>query len=204
MEKFCLKWNDFQTTVSQSFGLLRKEEDFFDVTLVTDDEIQIPAHKLVLATSSCFFKSILRKSSHSHPLLYLHGVNSKNLRYINGWEWELFLNTDLKKLLDEASTSLWAEICTSSSVTNVTSKKSSSFLNNPKDWDTVVWKSFHLRQNFSIELWWNTVDSNLNELLRYFWIFLPYFVILTKMKQHEKIKIHQNEKRKSCKWYGWW
>jgi len=82
MEKFCLKWNDFQTTVSQSFGLLRKEADFFDVTLVTDDEVQLSAHKLVLAASSSFFKSILRKSSHSHPLIYLSGVNSANLEFI--------------------------------------------------------------------------------------------------------------------------
>ena len=82
MEKFCLKWNDFQTTVSQSFGLLRKEEDFFDVTLVSEDEVQISAHKLVLASSSSFFKSLLRKSSHSHPLIYLSGVNSVNLEFV--------------------------------------------------------------------------------------------------------------------------
>ena len=82
MEKFCLRWNDFQTTVSQSFGLLRKEEDFFDVTLVSDDEVQISAHKLVLASSSSFFKSVLRKSPHSHPLIYLSGVDSANLEFI--------------------------------------------------------------------------------------------------------------------------
>ena len=44
-EKFSLKWNDFQKNVSQSFGLLRQEEDLFDVTLVSDDEMQIPAHR---------------------------------------------------------------------------------------------------------------------------------------------------------------
>ena len=32
-EKFSLKWNDFQQTVSNSFGTLRREQDFFDVTL---------------------------------------------------------------------------------------------------------------------------------------------------------------------------
>ena len=41
MEKFCLKWNDFQANVSKSFSALRKEEDFYDVTLVTDDEQHI-------------------------------------------------------------------------------------------------------------------------------------------------------------------
>ena len=81
-EKLSLKWNDFQKNVSQSFGLLRQEEDLFDVTLVSEDEIQVPAHKLVLSASSSFFKSFFRKNAHSHPLLYLGGVNSRKLNFV--------------------------------------------------------------------------------------------------------------------------
>ena len=81
-EKFCLKWNDFQSTVSRSFGSLREEQDFVDVTLVSDDEVQIPAHRLVLSASSSFFKTILKKNIHSHPLVYLSGVTSANLGFI--------------------------------------------------------------------------------------------------------------------------
>ena len=79
MEKFSLKWNDFQSNVSKSFSELRKENDFFDVTLVSDDQKQISAHKVVLAASSEYFKNVLRGNTHSHPMLCLNGVKSNDL-----------------------------------------------------------------------------------------------------------------------------
>ena len=51
-EKFCLKWNDFDSNVSKSFGKLRNEEYLHDVTLVGDDYTQLAAHKLVLSACS--------------------------------------------------------------------------------------------------------------------------------------------------------
>ena len=81
-EKFSLKWSDFQSVVSQSFSVLRQEADFYDVTLVSDDHTQISAHKLVLSASSDFFKSILKRNPHSHPLLYLSGVDSTSLGFV--------------------------------------------------------------------------------------------------------------------------
>ena len=81
-EKFSLKWNDFQQTVSNSFGILKKEQDFFDVTLVSDDEVHLSSHKLVLSACSGFFKSILKKTSNPHPLIYLSGISSRNLQFI--------------------------------------------------------------------------------------------------------------------------
>ena len=87
-ERFCLKWNDFQSTVAGSFGALRKEEDFFDVTLVSDDEKQMHAHKLVLSACSSFFKTILRRNAHSHPMVYLSGVNSVSLGFILDYIYE--------------------------------------------------------------------------------------------------------------------
>ena len=40
-EKFGLKWNDFQTNITNTFRKLRNEEDFYDVTIVSDDRHQI-------------------------------------------------------------------------------------------------------------------------------------------------------------------
>ena len=81
-EKFCLKWNDFQNNVSQSFGVLRSEKEFFDVTLISEDETQFEAHKLVLAACSPFFKKILTKNRNNHPLLYLNGLHSTILQSV--------------------------------------------------------------------------------------------------------------------------
>ena len=87
-EQFSLTWNDFQETVSSSFKTLRNEKDFFDVTLVSDDEKQVPAHKLLLSACSSFFKSILKKSSNPHPIIFLSGIDSKNLNIIVDYIYE--------------------------------------------------------------------------------------------------------------------
>ena len=81
-EKLSLKWNDFLPNVSNTFRRLRTTEDFFDVTLVSDDQQQVSAHKVVLASSSEYFKNILTSNKHSHPMLCLSGVNQEDLKNI--------------------------------------------------------------------------------------------------------------------------
>jgi hypothetical protein len=76
-EKFCLRWNDFESNISVAFRELREDKDFFDVTLACDDD-QIQAHKVILSACSPFFRSILKRNRHEHPLLYLKGVNNNN------------------------------------------------------------------------------------------------------------------------------
>jgi len=72
-EHFCLRWNDFESNISQAFREIRDEKDFFDVTLACEDE-QVQAHKVILSACSPFFRTILRRNRHDHPLLYLKGV----------------------------------------------------------------------------------------------------------------------------------
>ena len=77
-EKFCLRWNDFETNISSAFREIREDKDFFDVTLACDNE-QIQAHKVILSACSPFFRTILRRNQHSNPLLYLKGVRFTDL-----------------------------------------------------------------------------------------------------------------------------
>ena len=67
-EKFCLRWNDFENNISNSFRELRDDKDFFDVTLACDDH-QLQAHKIIVSACSPFFKSVLKKNPHPHPLI---------------------------------------------------------------------------------------------------------------------------------------
>ena len=77
-EKFCLRWNDFESNINVAFRELREDKDFFDVTLACDDD-QIQAHKVILSACSPFFRAILKRNIHEHPLLYLKGVKYADL-----------------------------------------------------------------------------------------------------------------------------
>jgi hypothetical protein len=55
-EKFCLRWNDFESNISGAFRELREEKDFFDVTLACDDEDHVDAHRVILSACSPFFR----------------------------------------------------------------------------------------------------------------------------------------------------
>jgi len=81
-EKFSLKWNDFHSNVSGSFSLYRTEEYLHDVTLVSDDQNRVSAHKLVLSASSEYFRNIFKSNPHPNPLLCLDGISVEDLNNI--------------------------------------------------------------------------------------------------------------------------
>ena len=77
-EKFCLKWNEFESNVSTAFRELREDKDFFDVTLACDGN-QLEAHKVILSACSPFFRGVLKRNPHAHPLLYLKGIKYEDV-----------------------------------------------------------------------------------------------------------------------------
>jgi len=80
-EKFCLRWNDFERNISSAFKDIREEKEFFDITIACEDE-QLQAHKVILSACSPFFKKVLYRNHHQHPLLYLKGVSFKDMEAV--------------------------------------------------------------------------------------------------------------------------
>jgi len=79
MDKFCLNWNGYDANIRKYFRKLRENNRLFDVTLVTDDDQHIQAHKIVLSAGSNFFSDIFIKSNHSNMLVYLKGISCDKL-----------------------------------------------------------------------------------------------------------------------------
>jgi len=105
-ETFCLKWNDYQKSFNLGFKDIRLDHDLFDVTLVSDDNEEIEAHKLILSACSSFFKTILKRRKHQHPLIYIKGTNSSELSAILDFMYQGEVNVEqknLEKFLEAAS-----------------------------------------------------------------------------------------------------
>ena len=81
-QKFCLKWNDFTSNVSQTFASSRKDEHLQDVTLVGNDNKTMKAHKLVLSASSNYFNEIFRAITSPNLVLCMEGIGSTEISHI--------------------------------------------------------------------------------------------------------------------------
>ena len=73
-EKLHLEWHEFRESIANTFGSLRENADFADVTLVCKDGQKMEAQKLVLASSSPVFQNILKGSQHAHTLVFMRAV----------------------------------------------------------------------------------------------------------------------------------
>merc|ERR1712212_474691 len=78
-EKWCMKWNEFDTNIREYLRIIREDQRLFDVTLVSDDGQLIQAHKIILSAGSRFFGDIFLKSNQANMLIYLKGINSVQL-----------------------------------------------------------------------------------------------------------------------------
>ena len=76
MEQFQFNYSEFKNNVADTFKDLFSDEDFTNVTLVTSDEKEISAHKVILASASPILKRILMKNPNKHPLIFFNSIGS--------------------------------------------------------------------------------------------------------------------------------
>ena len=94
-----LSWTDFQNNISAFVSSVQHNQAFLDVTLVIEDDYQISTNKVVLSASSLFFRKILTKNVHPHPLIYLRGVAAEDLESI----MDFIFNGEVKIKQDRVS-----------------------------------------------------------------------------------------------------
>ena len=77
-----LDWNTFQSHLLYTSKELHTDKLFADVTLVSEDLIQIKAHKTVLSSASEFFKDLFTKDGCDSSFLILSGVQTKDIQSV--------------------------------------------------------------------------------------------------------------------------
>ena len=102
---YCLKWNEFEENIRNSFKSFRSEGKLFDVTLATDDGHQVQAHKVILSAGSDFFKNIFSEYNQSNMLIYLKGISRTDLENVTNFLYNgetLVTQQDLNSFLETA------------------------------------------------------------------------------------------------------
>ena len=81
-EKYTLDWHTFTEHLQLMFKDLYEEGKYSDVTLVSDDQTQFKAHKIVLSACSPVLRKIIDNNPSQHPVIYLRGIQSHEIESI--------------------------------------------------------------------------------------------------------------------------
>ena len=102
-DRFCLKWNDFQESISSALGpLLSSSPELCDVTLqcgpLTSDSLQ--CHRLVLAACSHWFSNIFKTvhTSNRHPVIVLWDTAVQDMRLLLDFMYHGLVNVKQENL----------------------------------------------------------------------------------------------------------
>ena len=81
-EKYSLTWHTYSDHLKSMMKELMMNEDFSDVTLVTEDKKQIKANINILSACSPVFKEIFKKEKKSSTIMYLRGIHYSEMESI--------------------------------------------------------------------------------------------------------------------------
>ena len=71
---------DHSTDLLEKIRNLFQETVLTDVTLVCEDHTKLEAHQVILGAVSSIFREMLSRNTHSHPLIFLRGVQRNELQ----------------------------------------------------------------------------------------------------------------------------
>jgi len=166
-DNYCLKWNDYQESISQSVQLFRK--DLVDVSIFCGNK-KVEAHRLVLCACSAVLRDIILENSSQTPSIILFDVELTELCNLVDFMYKGEVSVSqsrLQKFLDLAQKlevkGLYkqdeVEKNTSSHIKSFESSKSTSTLKDVEECpETISQKpKTQLKQNFTTE---EIVDSS--------------------------------------------
>ena len=82
-QKYDFNWHSFQDHLVTKLQQMITTEDFKDVTLVTDDDKQIKAHRNILSACSPVLQKMLQACRNNiHPVIYLRGICNSEMESI--------------------------------------------------------------------------------------------------------------------------
>ena len=81
-EKINVTWHSYSDHLKSMMKELMLNEDFSDLTLVTEDKKQIKANISILSLCSPVFKNILRREKTSNQIIYLRGIQFSEMESI--------------------------------------------------------------------------------------------------------------------------
>ncbi|XP_064556356.1 broad-complex core protein isoforms 1/2/3/4/5 isoform X6 [Drosophila montana] len=96
-QHFCLRWNNYQSSITSAFENLRDDEDFVDVTLACEGR-SIKAHRVVLSACSPYFRDLLKSTPCKHPVILLQDVNFMDLHSLVEFIYHGEVNVHQKSL----------------------------------------------------------------------------------------------------------
>ncbi|XP_053623727.1 protein bric-a-brac 1-like isoform X2 [Plodia interpunctella] len=78
-QQFCLRWNNYQSNLTNCFDQLLRTQSFVDVTLSCEGQ-SLKAHKVVLSACSPYFQSLLMDNPCNHPIIIMRDIKFSDLK----------------------------------------------------------------------------------------------------------------------------
>ncbi|XP_043199694.1 protein bric-a-brac 2-like isoform X3 [Amphibalanus amphitrite] len=80
-QKFCLKWDGFQSSVTSVFDHLRRDGELVDITLCCEGQ-RVKAHRMMLSACSPYFRELLKDNPCQQMVFFLKDTSAEDLSAI--------------------------------------------------------------------------------------------------------------------------